>query len=222
MKFDRPVRQFWLSQIVVVFGLLGALEPAHSECLSPSAASGTTATTVFRCADQPETARQEQPAVNTEKKQPAVNTEKTTVVQRGPADVPWFDPKTPENSTEPVKAPRGQAAKVEEKIEEKPEEKPSATQNTVKESIEETPKKKLSATKNTIRKKVVKLKPARTKTTKALKTRTKPELKTKAKPEKKISTAKTKVAPEKPDDNTVVWTRKDMPIGNRIVNWLGL
>lgn len=212
MKFDKPVRQFWPSPIVVVFGLLGALEPAHSACLSPSAASGTTATTVFRCADQSETARQ---------KQPAVNTEKTTVVERGPADVPWFDPNTTENSTEPVKAPLGQAATVEEKIEEKPERKLSATQDTGEEKIEETPEKKLSATKKTIRKKIVKLKPARTKTTKALKTKAKPELKTKAKPEKRMSKAKTEVASEKPGDNTVVWTKKDMPIGNRIVNWLG-
>lgn len=215
MKLDRPVRQLWPSPIVLVFGLLSALEPAYGECLSPSTASGTTATTVFRCADQPETARQKQPAVNTEKKQPAVITEKTTVVERGPADVPWFDPKTPGNSAEPVKAPPGQAAAVEEKPEEKPETKLAAPQNTVGEKkLAEKPKKKRSATKNTVRKKIVKLKPARSKTTKALKT--------KAKPEKKISKAKTVVAPEKPDDNTVVWTRKDVPIGGRIVNWLGL
>lgn len=194
MKLDRSVRRFWPSPVVVVFALLGALEPAHSECLSPSAASGTAATTVFRCADQPVTARQEQPAVNTEK---------TTVVERGPADVPWFIPKAVENSTEPVKAPQVQAPEI-----------PSPQ---VEEKIEVKPEKKLSATKKTIRKKLVKLKPAKTKTTKALTA--------KAKPEKRMSKAKAKVAPakpEKPGENTVVWTKKDMPVGNRIVNWLGL
>lgn len=199
MKLDRSVRRFWPSSVVVVFGLLGALEPAHSECLSPSAASGTAATTVFRCADQPVTARQEQPAVNTEK---------TTVVERGPADVPWFIPKAMENSTEPVKAPQVQAPQVQV---------PEIQAPQVEEKIEVKPEKKLSATKKTIRKKLVKLKPAKTKTTKALTA--------KAKPEKRMSKAKAKVAPakpEKPGENTVVWTKKDMPVGNRIVNWLGL
>lgn len=195
VKHDRPTSQLWLYSATVAFGLVGTMSPAHSECLSPSADSGATATTVYRCPDQQGSGAPQQPAVN--------NLEKTTVVERGSADAPWFEPKPVDNSVSPAASP-AQPVQTEQSTEEKP---PQAEQKVV-----EQPGKKPSAKTKSVRKKLVKLKPAKTKTARALTT--------KARPVKNPSDAK--ASPKKPDENTVVWTRKDVPLGNRIVNWFGL
>jgi type IV secretory pathway VirB10-like protein len=179
--------------MAAIFGFLGAAQSAQSECLSPSSASGGTATTVYRCLDQQSTTRQD----------PITSPNKTTVVERGPATDPWFAPKPGDNPAETAEpAPQGQAA----------EPPPQAQTERAREIVENEPDKNSVVQKKSTRKKFVKLKPAKAKTTKALAAKTKPAKKAK----------ETKAASEKPDENTVVWTRKDMPLGNRIVNWLGL
>jgi hypothetical protein len=180
--------------MAALFGFLGAAQAAQSECLSPSSASGDTATTVYRCLEQQST---------TTRQDPITSLSKTTVVERGPATVPWFAPKPADNPAETAEpSPQTQAA----------EQPPQAQAKKAREIVEYEPDKKSVVQQKPTRKKLVKLKPAKTKTTKALTAKTKPAKKAK----------ETKVASEKPDENTVVWTRKDMPLGNRIVNWLGL
>lgn len=184
--------------MVAMFALLGAVQAAQGECLSPSAASGDSATTVYRCHER---------QITTARQDPIATPSKTTVVERGPAGVPWFAPAPAAKVTQPAEPlpqaemaaptealPQTQAAKPEERAEEKPDKKPAAKTKPA-------------------RKKLVKLKSAKAKSTKALVAKTKPGKKA----------AEANAASEKPDDNnTVVWTRKDMPLGNRIVNWLGL
>lgn len=183
--------------MAALFGFLGAVQAAQSECLSPSSDSGDTATTVYRCLEQQST---------TTRQDPITSANKTTVVERGPASVPWFAPKPAGNPAETAKPPpQAQVAVPTEPTPQVQAEKP-------KETVENERDKKPVAQKKPARKKLVKLKPAKTKTTKALTAKTKPP--------KKANEAK--VASDKPDENTVVWTRKDMPLGNRIVNWLGL
>ena len=81
--------------------ILAAFHPAHGECLSPSTPAGATATTVYRCPELDPSAA----------KQPALgNAEKTTEVERGSADVPWFEPEPADKKVDAAKMP---AAKIE-------------------------------------------------------------------------------------------------------------
>lgn len=197
MKLDGHAEQSWLLLLAALFGFLGVAHTAQSECLSPSSASGDSATTVYRCLEQQGT---------TTRQDPITSPHKTTVVERGPASVPWFAPKpagTPAETAGPL--PQAQVSGPAEPL-------PQAQATTTKVIVENEPDKKPVAKKKPARKKLVKLKPAKTKTTKALTSKTKPIKKT----------TKAKVASEEPGDSTIVWTRKDMPLGNRIVNWLGL
>ncbi len=197
MKLDGRAKQSWLLLTAAIFGFLGAAHAAQSECLSPSSASGDSATTVYRCLEQQST---------TARQDPITSPYKTTVVERGPASVPWFAPKPAGNTAQTAgPLPPAQVAAPAEPL-------PQARAPRTKEIVEDQPEKKPVAQKKPARKKLVKLKPAKTKTTKALTAKTKPIKKA----------TKTKVASEEPGDSTIVWTRKDMPLGNRIVNWLGL
>ena len=95
-------RPDWRHALLVASALviLAASHQAHGECVSPSAQAGATSTTVYRCPDaDPEQAKQ--PALGT--------TEKTTVVERGSANLPWFEPKTTGNKGDADKLP---AAKI--------------------------------------------------------------------------------------------------------------
>jgi len=197
VKLDGRAKQSWLLLTAALFGFLGAAHAAQSECLSPSSASGESATTVYRCLEQQSTITRQDPIVSPPK---------TTVVERGPASVPWFAPKPAGNTAETAEPlPPAQVAEPTEPL-------PQAQATRTKEIVENEPGKKPVVQKKPARKKLVKLKPAKTKTTKALTAKTKPIKKT----------TKAKVASEEPGDSTIVWTRKDMPLGNRIVNWLGL
>ncbi len=197
MKLHGHTRQSWLLLMATICGFLGAAHTAQSECLSPSSASGDSATTVYRCLEQQGT---------TTRQDPITSPHKTTVVERGPASVPWFAPKPAGNTAETAApSPQAQPAEPSESL-------PQAQPSKIKEIVDNKPDKKPVAQKKPARKKLVKLKPAKTKTTKALTAKTKPVKKT----------TKAKIASEEPNDSTIVWTRKDVPLGNRIVNWLGL
>ena len=195
MTLDGTARHLWLPCVAAVFGFFSAPQFAQGECLSSSSTLGDTATTVYRCPEQQGT---------TPRQAPLAGPDQTTVVERGPAEIPWFVPKPAAEAAEPTDPPpQAQAASVEDETAVKPDKKPSTQ-------------------KKPTRKKLVKLKSAKTKTTKALaaKTKSAKALTAKTKPDRK--TAKITTSPEKSDGNTVVWTRKDMPLGNRLVNWLGL
>lgn len=197
MKLDGHAKQSRLFLMATICGFLGAAHTAQSECLSPSSASGDSVTTVYRCLEQQST---------TTRQNPIASPPKTTVVERGPASVPWFTPKPAGNTAETAAPlPPAQVAEPSESL-------PQAQATKAIEVVEDKPDKKPVAQKKPARKKLVKLKPTKTKTTKALTVKTKPIKKT----------TKAKVASEEPSDSTIVWTRKDMPLGNRIVNWLGL
>ena len=230
-------RPDWRHALLVASALviLAASHQAHGECVSPSAQAGATSTTVYRCPDaDPEQAKQ--PALGT--------TEKTTVVERGSANLPWFEPKTTGNKgdadklpaakiIEPASAPgkpvetankpvetvtvpkKVEAAsapdepletvKVPKKIETASAPKPEETAKVRKKA---TPKKKFAG-----RKRVKKARIAKTKLPKV-------------KAAKKTSNVKTaeetpKIESKPVDDKTIVWTKKDMPLGKRIKTWLG-
>jgi hypothetical protein len=88
---DRRLRRPALVAVIAC-GVMAAAIPARSECQSPSAASGATTTTVYRCPDEDATGMQS-PIV--------VDPGKTTEVERGSADDPWFEPK-PTKTTDPI------------------------------------------------------------------------------------------------------------------------
>lgn len=199
----RVTRKWWLPSAALAFGILGALQPVHGECLSPSAAGATTTTTVYRCPDQGKADLQA----------PRGAPDKTTVVQRGPSDVPWFEPKPADKTAAPLTAPAGEMANPEKEhppkaksVRETVEPTAPATETASAERAERT----LPAKARAAHRKIAKLKPAKTRTMKALAPRVKHRKKT------------PKGEPAKSDSNTVVWTRKDMPLGNRVASWLGL
>lgn len=204
MKLNGQAKQWLLPSLAALLALLGAAQAAQGGCLSPSSASGNSATTVYRCLEQQGT---------TARQDPLAIPDKTTVVERGSADVPWFTRKAAAEVMRPI-GPVPQA-----RSEEPPEPLPQAQPAQVEKIAEAKPDKPVLQ-KKPQRKKLVKLKPGKAKATKALAAKTKPVKKAATKPERQAAKAKTE--PGKPDDNTVVWTRKDMPLGNRIVNWLGL
>lgn len=225
--------------------ILAASHQAYGECVSPSAQAGATVTTVYRCPDV-DPAQAKQPALR--------STEKTTVVERGSADLPWFEPQTAGNKVDAAKP----AAKIIEpakipapliepaSVPDKPVEtvnKPVETFQVPKKEIEpasapdkpvetvKVPKKIETASapepeetakvkkKGTAKKKFAgrkRVKKARIATTKA----------PKVKVAKKTSDVKTaeetpKIESKPVDDKTIVWTKKDMPLGSRIKTWLG-
>ncbi|MGE4251125.1 MAG: hypothetical protein AB7F09_17190 [Parvibaculaceae bacterium] len=241
----KPMRQekprwleppFW---VVLTLAILAGVIPARSECLSPSATAGATTTTVYRCPDGDASTGQH-PAI--------VEPGKTTTVERGSADIPWFEPK-PTTTADPIVAPKAPAAGKKEdvvKVEPKPEAAPEPTpakKDVVK--VEPLPEEaaapeaaKPEAVKPTATK--AKAKATKTRLTKAKRTKAKVAKRTKAKSEErskgklarnkrtKTQAAKAEAKPEqvktepaKADDKVVTWTKKDMSIGNRIVNWLG-
>lgn len=205
VKHGKPAWRLPLCSAAVAFGfLVGMLSSAHSDCLSPSAVSGTTATTVYRCQEQQ---RKADPLI--------ASPSRTTVVERGSADTPWFDQK-PAEKADPSEVPASQPTQLKQEaaafptqVEQEAEAKPAPTNPKAKVKKSE---RKLPAKTKPARKKLVKMKPAKMKSAKALKA--------KAKPTETPSSGN--AAPKNPDDNVVVWTRKDMPLGNRIGSWLGL
>lgn len=100
----------WLPVLTAtaMVGVFGAVMPARSECLSPSAEAGATATTVYRCPDE-NAAGAQLPIV--------IDPEKTTEVERGSAKLPWFEPKPSEaeDPIETMKAPSGNKGAMEKK-----------------------------------------------------------------------------------------------------------
>jgi hypothetical protein len=209
--------------------ILAAFHPAHGECLSPSTPAGATATTVYRCPELDPSAA----------KQPALgNAEKTTEVERGSADVPWFEPepadkkvdaaKMPAAKIEPAKAPDAKSGVVkapdakigtikapDEEIGtvKAPDEKIETAKAPEPEEITKVKKKATANKKLASKKRVKKIKVTRAKT-KKVKVATKPA---------KVETAEEtpKIESKPPDEKTIVWTKKDMSLGSRVKTWLG-
>lgn len=196
---SEPVKHGMLSKqwqpplAAAVLALLWMMQPAQGKCLSPSAESGATATTVYRCPEQePSTAKQ--PIL--------VNPEKTTVVERGSSDEPWFAPKPLEKKVEPALAPDIKPIEADKPVI-KPDEADKPIIKPVKAKKKTVVKTKLASKKRIEKRAEVKRTKART---------------AKIKPVK--NTPKV-VGAKSDDDKVIVWTKKDMPLGSRIVNWLG-
>lgn len=204
-------------------GLIGSIPVALSQCVSPSTESGVAATTVYRCPDKQDAAAPKQPLI--------ASPEKTTVVERGPAQIPWFEPKRLERLVEamaavvpapPLNPQTGETRRVEASREAEEGQQSDERQLTDEKKIETKPvlkakgkataKAKTKTTAKPVRKKLAQPTSPKTKTAKATPAKAGPDTKT---PDGKNKTGNT-------DDNTVVWTREDMPLGSRIVNWLGL
>jgi hypothetical protein len=196
-------------------------QPAASECLSPSAEAGATATTVYRCPEATEPSAERSATA----KQPLATEEKSTVVERGSADVPWFEPppkqdpittaKTPQETDEAV-APKTKTKATTIKPAKAATIKPAKAAATEDEAAVAAPEpeqpkitKKATAKKKVIAKKR-KIKKTKVAASKKAKTKT-----------KTVEPATAKIESKPPDEKTIVWTKKDMPIGSRIVNWLG-
>jgi len=211
--------------------------------VSPSTESGIATTTVYRCPENQAVVAPKQPLL--------VPLDKTTVVERGSADVPWFEPKRAEIQVEPIAAavPHSRPSHIVKPIAAaappaQPERQPESTAAAVPppqpdreavpvaaaappprvelldQKIENKPLAK-SKTKPVL-KKVVKAKPAKTPPLKApAKTKTPKATAAKAKSKPESTASESKITSLKPDENTVVWTQEDMPLGTRIVNWLG-
>jgi|GEM_PF-6771221 len=172
-----------LACAVVAFGLFGAA-PAWSECLSPSAEAGATTTTVYPCQEENATGGQQPVIVDTGK----ADSGNTSVVERGSADVPWFEPK-PTTTADPIGLPKT-ASENEKKQEpkeeivkiepvpveapEKPEAEPVDAKTKIKvtepEATEAAPAK---AKVKTTRKKITKATSTRTKVAKAKRSKVK-------------------------------------------------
>jgi hypothetical protein len=232
---EHEARPDWGRALLAAFALviLAAFQPAHGECLSPSMPAGATATTVYRC-PEPDPSAAKQPALGT--------TEKTTEVERGSADVPWFEPppggnkvdaakmppakieppSMPDKKIETVRAPAAiEPPSVPDKKMEtvKPPEKIEAAKAPEPEEITKIEKKAPAKKKVAGKKRVKKIKVARSKT-KKVKAATRPaKVKTPAKVTAAEETPKIESKP--PDEKTIVWTKKDMTLGSRVKNWLG-
>jgi len=180
-----------------------------------------------------------------------VNPEKTTEVPRGSADVPWFDPNssrthidptltpnvTKKSDTLPPKSeesvsPKAEEAMVPPKSEEviappKSEEviaPPKSEEATLPPKSEEVTAPEIKP----LEKPEPKVKRAESRKKKIAKKKTADKKVAKAK-STKVQAAKVKPAKAAPkteadagDDKVIVWTRKDMTLGKRIGNWLGL
>ena len=226
----------WAAAIMI--GGFGAVMPARSDCLSPSVEAGATTTTVYPCTEGD--AAGKQPLI-------VIDPKKTTEVERGSANLPWFEPK-PTKTEDPIatsKALPGKAAPSGKKEDvartsppaaktDKPEaaakEQPPVAEiappaiETDKSEAVDTEAPPVAAAKL----KKAKPKPAMAKPAKVKLAKTK---RTKSKLAKRKATTKTakaqkpqqpvKTEPAKADEKVVVWTRKDMSLGSRVVNWLG-
>ena len=202
MGHEKPAN--WGRASFAAFALLflAANQPAQGECLSPSTPAGATVTTVYRCPEIDPSAA----------KQPSLaSPEKTTVVERGSSDVPWFEPKPEEARTEAAKQEIETIKAPEKEIEavKAPEKKIKTADAPETDEAVQVRKKTVTKKKLAGKKQVKKIKVARSKKTKENPTKVKPA----------TETAKIESVP--PDEKTIVWTKKDMPLGSRIVNWLG-
>ncbi|MGE0006871.1 MAG: hypothetical protein AB7S92_14910 [Parvibaculaceae bacterium] len=216
--------------MVLALGLFAGAAPGLSQCLSPSAA-GKTTTTVYRC---PGGTQEPRPV---EQSPLIVDTGKTTTVDRGPADIPWFAPRTTRTAN-PIAMPKASgekkdaaAAKAapkdaagappakEEMVDLEPSSGEASEPGKTKPAAakpEKKTKKKLTKAKRGKAKAVKKskAKKARSKIAKAGRTKSRT-----AKAGKTAEEVKTE--PAKSDDKVITMTKKDMSLGNRIVNWLG-
>ncbi len=100
MGTEEPKLRGSLACAVVVFGLFGAA-PAWAECQSPSVDAGSTTTTVYPCREESATGGQQPIIVDTGK----ADSGNSSVVERGSADVPWFEPK-PTTTADPIGLPK--------------------------------------------------------------------------------------------------------------------
>lgn len=232
------LRLVWLPVVpIIAVAVVGTITPARSECLSPSSAAGATSTTVYRCSED-NAADAPSPLI--------IDPDKTTEVERGSADLPWFEPK-PTKTEDPIKtskSPPEKQAPLEKKedvakiappaaeaVESQPVDKdvPPVEAVKTKEPETEPPKAEEPETEppkiEKAKPKPALAKPIKVKVAKAKRTKSKLARKKLAKT--KTAKAQTpqqqpvKTEPAKSDDKVVVWTRKDMSLGNRIVNWLG-
>lgn len=211
----------------LVLALLSTIGTAHGECISPSTEAGSTQTTVYRCpVESP--AQAKQPMI--------VSPEKSTVVERGSADVPWFEPNssrtqieltlTPDEKKKPKEAmvpPTSEEAMVPPKSEEVTAS-PKSEEATLPPKSEEVTTPEIKP----LEKPEPKVKRAESRKKKIAKKKTAVKKLVKAK-STKVQAAKVKPAKEAPkeeadagDDKVIVWTRKDMTLGKRIGSWLGL
>jgi outer membrane biosynthesis protein TonB len=203
----------WLPALTttVIVGVFGAIMPAQGECLSPSAEAGATATTVYRCPEG-DAAGTQSPIL--------VDPEKTTEVERGSADLPWFEPK-PAKTGDPIetmKAPLGNEEKKEDLVKISPPPAEVAKPEAADTPLAAAPKAK------TAKPKPAMAKPAKVKLAKAKRTKSKLARKKQAKTKTakaQASQQPVKTEPAKADEKVIVWTKKDMPIGSRIKNWFG-
>jgi hypothetical protein len=195
-----------LACAVVVFGLFGAA-PAWAECQSPSVDAGSTTTTVYPCREESATGGQQPIIVDTGK----ADSGNSSVVERGSADVPWFEPKPTttadpiglpktasenEKKQEPV-APKEEIVKI-DPVPVEPPERTEAEPTDAKAKITEqeaTEAEPAPAKAKTTRKKVTKAKSTRTKVAKAKRTKVKLA---------KTKRTKAKVAQDKPTKTKTV------------------
>lgn len=221
------LRLVWLPVVpIIAVAVVGTIMPVRSECLSPSSAAGATSTTVYRCSDD-NAAATPSPLI--------IDPDKTTEVERGSADLPWFEPK-PTKTEDPIKTSKSPPEKQEplEKKEDVAKIAPPATEAVESQAVDKVvPPEEAAKTEEPeteppkiekAKPKPAVAKPAKVKVAKAKRTKSKLARKKQAKTKTvKAQTAQqpVKTEPAKSDDKVVVWTRKDMSLGSRIVNWLG-
>ena len=225
MRLGKPSIWGGLAIPALAIACLSMAQPAASECLSPSTEAGATATTVYRCPEASEPSAQPPAAA----KQPLATEDKSTVVERGSADVPWFEPpakqdpiKTAQDPIKTVKPPQETEEAVAPKTETKAATiKPAAIKPAKVDATEDEaavaapePEQPKITKKATAKKKVI-AKKRKIKKTKIARSK-KPKTKTDT-----VEPTTAKIESKPPDEKTIVWTKKDMPLGSRIVNWLG-
>ncbi|WP_162914449.1 hypothetical protein [Taklimakanibacter lacteus] len=203
MNHEIVLKRGRLASAALVFAFFAMSQWAHGECLSPSAEVGATATTVYRCSEE---------TLPSAKQPLLAGPEKTTTVERGSADVPWFEPTPQATAIKPAKAAPEMPAAVSV-----PEKKDVETAKATPEPEEQAAPKRerpKAKAKPSARKKVA------AKKKKKKKARIAKSQKPKAKAVEQPAPATAEAKPA--DDKTIVWTKKDMSLGSRITNWLGL
>lgn len=203
-----------LASAALAFAFIAMSQWAQGECLSPSAEVGATATTVYRCSEE----------TLPSAKQPLLpGPEKTTTVERGSAEVPWFEPAPQKTVIKPAKAspeiPAAASAPEKTDIETA---KATPETDTEVQAVPESDTQEQAAPKRERPKAKAKL-PAKKKVAakkKKKKVRIAKSQKSKVKAVEQPAPATAEAKPA--DDKTIVWTKKDMSLGSRITNWLGL